>query len=315
MSRKRKKPSGYRASPATSARTPSAAPREAPAVPRFLSWLAPPVSDSTWPRIGRSLARGFITVGSSPVILLSGFGLLFALWLGLVALGLPGPFNVLVNLLALPPVSTYQDANASFELYGSGGAGLLATGAILLVRAVVLALLTALIVRVYEGEGAVGETVGRGLRVIPVAVVYGLMSMALMLVGNMLQQFLGAGLGLLGSLLSMVAALFFFVFAPVIALREPEDPVVEAVRRGARAALMPGSRHLLMCLLYIFLSLPLLAVFMPGGPLLGANPPLATWIYALIGTYVHLSFLAAFAYRLMAIEDEIPDEPVKRRRR
>jgi hypothetical protein len=70
-----------------------------------------------------------------------------------------------------------------------------------------------------------------------------------------------------------------------------------------------------MCLLYIFLTLPILVAAAPGGALLGVNPTLATWVYALVCTYVHLSFLAAFAYRLMAIEDEIPEQPVRRRRR
>ncbi|HEU4356584.1 MAG TPA: hypothetical protein VFT27_13430 [Actinomycetota bacterium] len=314
MSRKRKKPTSYRPAAGTQARAPAAT-EERPQVPRFLSWLAPPSVDSAWPPIGRSLARGFITVGSSPVTLLLAFGLQFVLWLGLVALGLEGPFSLLVNLLALPPISTYYDANSSFEIFGPGFAGLISTVGFLLVRAIVLAMLTALVVRVYEGEGTVGEAIRRGLRVIPVTIVYGLMSMTFMFVGSIVQQALGAGLGLLVSIVSLVAALFLFVFAPVIALREPGTPLQEIVRRGGRAALMPGSRHLLMCLLYVFLTLPILTALAPGGVLLGVNPPLATWAYALACTYVHLSFLAAFVYRLMAVEDEIPDTPVKIRRR
>lgn len=314
MSRKRKRPTGYRAQSRPPTPTPATT-GERPQVPRFLSWLAPPSADSSWPPIGRSLARGFITVGSSPVTLLSAFGLQFAMWLGLVALGLEGPFSLLVNLLALPPISTYYDANSSFEIFGPGFGGLISTAGFLLVRAVVFALLTALIVRIYEGEGTIGEALGRGVRVIPVAIVYGLMSMTFMFVGSIVQQALGAGLGLLVSILSLVAALFLFVFAPIVALREPGTPLHEVVRRGARAALMPGSRHLLMCLLYIFLTLPILTALAPGGVLLGVNPPLATWIYALVCTYVHLSFLAAFAFRLMTVEDEIPDAPVKLRRR
>jgi hypothetical protein len=315
MSRRRKKPTGYRASPAKQARPPAAATDERPQVPRLLGWLAPPSVDSAWPPIGRSLARGFITVGSSPVTLLSAFGLQFALWLGLVALGFEGPFSLLVNMLALPPISTYYDANTSFEIFGPGLAGLISTAGFLLVRSVMVALLAALIVRIYEGEGTIGEALGRGARVIPVAIVYGLMSMTFMFAGSIVQQVLGAGLGLLVSILSLVAALFLFVFAPILALREPQTSVQEVVRRAARAALMPGSRHLLMCLLYIFLTLPILTALAPGGALLGVNPSVATWVYALVCTYVHLSFLAAFAYRLMAVEDEIPETPVKLRRR
>lgn len=315
MSRKRKKPSGHRTPPKAPTRTAETVPEERPQVPRVLSWLAPPSSDSMWPPIGRSLARGFITVGSSPATLLSAFGLQFAMWLGLVALGLEGPFSLLVNLLALPPISTYYDANMSFELFGPGLTGLISTAAFLLVRAIVLGILTALIVREYEGEGTIGEALARGLRIVPVTIVYGLMSMTFMFAGSIVQQLLGAGLGLLVSILSLVAALFLFVFAPVLALREPQTSLQEVVRRGARAALMPGSRHLLMCLLYVFLTLPVLTALAPGGALLGVNPPLATWVYALVCTYVNLSFLGAFAFRLMSIEEEIPDQPVKLRRR
>jgi hypothetical protein len=39
------------------------------------------------------------------------------------------------------------------------------------------------------------------------------------------------------------------------------------------------------------------------------------WAYALVCTFVHLSFLAAFAYRLMAVEDEIPEPQARSRRR
>jgi hypothetical protein len=115
--------------------------------------------------------------------------------------------------------------------------------------------------------------------------------------------------------LTLVAALFLFVFAPILAVREPERPFYDIVRRGARAAMLPGSRHLLMSMLYIFLTLPILVALAPGGSLLGVNPTVTMWIYALVCTFIHLAFLAAFAFRVLSIEDEIPDQPVKMRRR
>jgi hypothetical protein len=271
--------------------------------------------DSSWPPIGRSLGRGFLAVGSSPLIVLSSFGLVFLLWVALVALGLEGPPGRLVNLLALPPVSTYFDALNGVTIYGFGLLGFLAATAFLLVRAVILALLTALVVRIYEGEGTLAETLLRGLRIVPVTAVVGMMSLATMILGSVVLPFLGPGFGFLGSVLLLVAAMFLLVFAPVLALRRPDLPLPEVVRRGARAARMPGSRHLLMSMLYIFLALPVLLALTPGGAELGVNPSLATWVWALVCTFVHLGFLGAFAYRFMTIEDEVPETPVARARR
>ena len=318
MSRKRKRPAGYRpgAPPAARAAPPAAAEATAhPPVPRGLGWLSRTSSDPSWPSIGRAVGRGFITVGSSALVLLSAFVLVLVMWLALVLLGLEGPPARLVNLLALPPISTYFDALNGVTIYGFGPMGFIAATVFLLVRSVVLALLTALIVQIFEGEGTVGEALGRGLRVVPVTIAVNLITLAMMVSGSMVLPILGPGLGFLASVLTLVAALFLFVFAPVVALREPGTPLLEVVRRGARAALMPGSRHLLMCLLYIFLTLPILVALAPGGVLLGVNPTLATWIYSLVCTYLHLSFLAAFAYRLLVVEDEIPDKPVRVRRR
>ncbi len=303
---------------ARSTRRPARAPErepERPQAPRLLGWLSGPTVDTAWPPIGRSLGRGFLAVGSSPLIVLSSFALVFVQWVALVALGLEGPPARLVNLLALPPVSTYFDALNGVTIYGFGLLGFLAATAFVVVRAVILALLTALVVRIYEGEGTLVEALARGLRIVPVTAVVGLMSLTTMILGSVVLPFLGPGLGFLGSVLLLVAATFLLVFAPVLALRRPDLPLPEVVRRGARAALMPGSRHLLMSMLYIFLALPVLLALTPGGAELGVNPALATWVWALACTFVHLGFLGAFAYRFMTVEDEVPEAPVRRARR
>lgn len=316
MSKKRRRPSGYRPPSTTETVTRAdASDRGEPQVPRVLGWLSRPPADSPWPTIPRALARGLVTVGSSPAVLLTGFFLLLIMWVSLVALGLEGPPGRLVNLLALPPVSTYFDALNGVTIYGFGSGGFIAASAFLLVRSVVLALLTGMTVQLLEGQGRVVDGLARGLRAIPVTVGVNLMTLAMMVTGSVILPILGAGLGFLASVLTLVAALFLFVFAPVLAVREPERPFYDVIRRGARAALMPGSRHLLMCLGYIFLTLPILVALAPGGALLGVNPSLAMWIYALVCTFVHLAFLAAFAYRLMAVEAEIPEQPVRLRRR
>jgi len=90
---------------------------------------------------------------------------------------------------------------------------------------------------------------------------------------------------------------------------------VETLRRSGRAALMPRSRHILMCLLYIFLALPMLLAFAPEGNFLTVNPSIRAWVYGLCASFIHVAFLAAFSYRWMAVEDEVPERPVKRARR
>jgi hypothetical protein len=309
--RRRKPTTGYReAKP----REPEPEP-ERPGVPGFLGWLSRPSADSPWPTIPSSLGKGFVAVGSSLVLLVASFVLVLAMWIGLVALGLAGPSGRLVNMLALPPISTYFDALNGVTIYGFGPQGFVAASVFLLVRSVLLALLTGMVVQTLDAEGSPVDGLRRGVRAIPVAVAVNLLALAMMVVGSIVLPVLGAGIGFLASVLTLVAALFLFVFAPILAVREPERPIYEVIRRGARAALLPGSRHLLMCLLYIFLTLPILVALAPGGALLGVNPTLAAWIYALLCTYLHLAFLAAFAYRLMAVESEIPEQPLRLRRR
>ncbi len=281
----------------------------------LFGWLAKPGPGSPWPTIPRALSRGFVTVGSSPVILLSGFLLLLAMWVSLVALGFQGPLGRIVHLLALPPVGPYFDAGNANQIYGSPTPTLIATAAFVVFRGIVLALESALIVRSYEGGGSYGVTLVRGLRIVPVTVAVNVLSLTILLAGNMVMVMLGPGLGFLALMVALVASIFLFVFAPILALREPERPMIEAIRRGARVALLPGSRHLLMSIIYIFLTLPILIALVPEGALLGVNPSLATWVYALLCTFLHLSFLAAFAYRVMAVEAEIPEQPVRLRRR
>lgn len=316
MSKKRRKRTDHRPRPPSQpVRQAPATTTEAPAVPRYLGWLARPAADTSWPTIPRSLARGFVTVGSSPPLLLAGFLLVLLMWVGLVALGLEGPVGRLVNMLALPPVSTYSDALNGVTIFGLGAQGLVAAVVFLLIRSVVLALLTGMTVELLAGEGSAVHGLAAGLRAIPVAIAVNLLTLSLMVTSSLVLPLLGAGFGFLGSVLTLVAALFLFVFAPVVAVREPGSPFIEALRRGARAAMMPGSRHLLMCLGYIFLTLPVLVMAAPGGALLGVNPSLAMWTYALVCTFVHLGFLAAFAYRLLAVEDEIPEPRQRPRRR
>lgn len=312
--KRRRKVSGYRP-PARKSAEAAEAQAERPRAPGLLGFLSRPTDDTGFPSISRALGRGFLTVASSATLLLSGFVLLLVLWLGLVFLGLEGPLGQLANLLALPPISTYFDATNAVAIYGFGPEGIVASVAFLGVRAVTLGLLGGLVVQALLDEGTATDGLRRGVRAIPVLLATNLATFSMMVAGSVLLPLLGPGLGFLGSVLTLVAALFLFAFAPAAGAWETDRPFYETIRRASRAALLPGSRHLLMCLLYIFLALPILVALAPGGSLRSVNPSIAMWSYALVCSYIHLSFLAAFSYRYLAVADQIPDEPLKLRRR
>jgi hypothetical protein len=60
--------------------------------------------------------------------------------------------------------------------------------------------------------------------------------------------------------------------------------------------------------------LPVVFLAAPEGARFGVNPSVAVWVIALVASFIHLGFLAAFAYRWVEGEDEIPAEPVRIRR-
>jgi hypothetical protein len=255
-----------------------------------------------------------VVAGSSLGVLAGAFVLVFVLWVGLVALGLEGPPGRLVDLLALPPISSYFDALNGVAIYGLGGVGYVAATGFIVVRAVILSFLAAAVVQQLEGGGPIEDVLLRGLRAIPAVIAAGVLTLSAMILGSLLFPVLGAGLGFLGSFLTLVGAMFFLVYVPIVAVRM-DLGVAETIRRSGRAAMMPGSRHLILCLLYVFLTLPILVAAAPGGSLLGVNPSIAMWAFALVCTYVHLGFLATFAYRWIEAEDHLPDAPVRVRRR
>jgi len=299
---------------AKSAEGRAAAVRDEPRpVPGWLGWLSRPPGDSGFPSIWASIRAGAVLVGSTVPILLTTFLFVFVAWVALVAIGLEGPPGRLVNLAALPPIGTYFDALNGVTIFGYGGAGLAAAGVFLLVRAAFLAVVTGMVVVAFEGGGTL-EGVVRGLRAYPVALAVNVLSLSLMVAGTIVLPLLGPGIGFLGSVLILVAALFLFAFAPAAAVTD-RRPLAETLSRGVRAATMPGSRHAVMSLLYVFLALPLLVFLAPEGNVLTVNPGLGTWIYVLFAAFVHVTFLAAFAYRWMTVREIVPEPKARAGRR
>ena len=269
-------------------------------------------ASSVMPPIGRSLGRGLLTVISSPVLVVVALLLVPFAWLALIAIGFEGSPSRLVDVLALPPISTYFDLGTGASMVGIGPAFLVFTGVALLIRSVVFALLSGMIVEALEDGRVSSYGLLRGLGVIPTIVVVEVASFTLIVAGNLVFPVLGPGIGFLAFVAALVGGLFFLGFAPTAAIRQGRG-VMESLRRSGRAAMLPGSRHLLFCILYFFIALPVVVGFAPGGSDITANPTLVTWIFALAVNVLHLGFMAALSYRWIVAEPSVPEEPVRRR--
>ena len=267
---------------------------------------------SILPSITRSLGRGLLAVVTQPVLLIVALLLPFGVWLALLAIGFEGSAGRLVDVLALPPIATYFDLGTGASVVGIGPAFLVFTAVSVLIRGVLYALLAGMIVESLEDGRVSTYGVLRGLAAIPTILVVQVLAFSLIVAGNLIFPILGPGIGFLAFVAALVGGLYFLGFAPTAAVRQ-QYGVLETIRRSGRAAQLPGTRQLLFCALYFFVALPVVVGLVPGGSELSANPSLAAWIFILAVNVLHLGFMAALAYRWIAVEPLVPDEPVRRR--
>ncbi|HEY7756450.1 MAG TPA: hypothetical protein VID69_09510 [Actinomycetota bacterium] len=308
--RKKRRPAAPRTEPVPAK---AAAPEEPP--PRRQGLFGSALTStgpSALPPIGRSLGRGMLAVAVQPVLIVAACLIVLGTWVALVALGFEGSPSRLVDLLAMPPVSTYFDLGTGATLYGIGPAFLVYLGVSLAVRTLVSSLLAGLVLEALEDGRVSRYGAIRGLIAMPTVLVVQVASLSLIVAGNLIFPILGPGIGFLGFVSALVAGLYFLGFAPTAAIREGR-PVLDTIRRSARAAMLPGGRHLVLCSLYFFIALPVALGFAPGGTEVTANPTLLTWVFVLSANVLHLGFAAAFAYRWVVAEPNVPDEPVRRR--
>ncbi|MGH2691343.1 MAG: hypothetical protein ACRDHM_02460 [Actinomycetota bacterium] len=260
--------------------------------------------ESPFPPLGTSLARGFLVVGGSPSILATAFLALLGTWGVFVLLGAEAGPRTLSLLLSAPPVHVFSDAPVALSPGSSGLYSVLSVAGLTALRGITFALLGLLIVEgLREGRTSVRSVLGLLPRT---AIVIG--GLYLVQFGIVVAAF-QLLVGFLGQLavLSIAAGLYFLVFAPVVAAAEGEGPR-QALRRGVRAARLPGARHLSMVMAY-FLMLFYSGAIAPFGVLAPATPSIGVWAYSLGMTFVHVSVLAAFIYRWLAVRDQVPAAP------
>ena len=308
--KKRRRPPRPRPTPAEPEST-EAVEEEAPQRRPFGSGLLSG-GPSAMPPIGRSLGNGMLAIVSSPIMLGIAVVVPLLAWIALLALGFEGRPSLLVDVLALPPISTYFDLGTGESLLSLGPSFLVFIGIAVLLRSLLYGLLAGMIVETLE-DGRVSKWgLLRGVTAIPTVLAVNLLSFSLILASNVIFPVLGPGIGLLAAIGALVGGLFFLGFAPTAAVRQQRG-VVESIRRSGRAAMLPGSRHVLFCAIYFFIALPVVVGLAPGGSEITANPTLSGWIFILAASVLHLAFMAALAFRWIGVEPAVPEEPVRRR--
>jgi hypothetical protein len=299
----KKRPTGYRApAPAT---TKGAKPRKG----IMDSLFAPRVpGSSSMPKIPGSLARGVVTVASSPMLVVTAVLVVAVEWLGLVAFGSQGPFAIMVNQLGVPPVGSYTDLTLSIGVFGVQ-TGFIALLGFIAVRSIVIAVLTSMAVDVLQTGKASRWSLVRAIRILPISLSVNIGCLGLLVMANFLGPLLGSGFGLLILMAALVGGIYLLGFATAIAATERRG-LAETMGRSARAGRTPGAGNLTFAALYVLTSVAVIAIPKPGS-LLGVNPSIVAWAIVLVAGLAHAVVIAALAFRYLSIADEVPDAPTR----
>jgi hypothetical protein len=273
--------------------------------------MSAPAMDSM-PRIRTSFTRGLAATWSSPMIVGSLLGWLVVEWILVVAFGYPGPFAVLAHISAPTPLSTYTDLTLSTGLLGLQR-GLLFVFGIAAVHALWFSLLTGMVIDAVESGSATRWGAIRGLRAFPVVFALHVIGVAVVFVAQIVAAIGGSSLALVIQMAALVVATWVFAFAPIISVTEHRR-LFDCLGRSVRAARLPGSGNLTFAAIY---AVPVYATFLaPGVPgiLLGVNPPTGAWAFVTLMNLLHIAIVGAWAFRYLAIADEVPDAPPRQTR-
>jgi hypothetical protein len=256
-----------------------------------------------------TITRGVVTVLGSPALVVAPVLFVLLAWLALVAAGYQGPFAPLANLLALPPIGTSLDASLATSLFGLQG-GLFGIIIFLAARAVALALVTAAAVESLEDGRVTRACLRRGLRAIPVTFAVCIIGVGILTLSSFFGPLLGPGFGILLQVGALVIGLYLFTFAPIIAVDEGRT-MPESLARSIRAARIPGSGNLTLAALYVVPSIAVIVAPGKPGNLIGVNPTIGAWVFALLINLLHVALLSAFAFRYLSVAHEVPEPPAR----
>lgn len=316
-SRKKKRPSGSTSTSTYRAPAKEAAPPRRGLLDGLLAPRTP--GGSPMPKLRSTLARGIVTALSQPWLIVAIPVTMLIVWVLLTSLGFQGPFTAMGVTFAIPPVTTFTDAQVAGKTFraaigasgvGVAGPGLLGIASLLLFHAVVDAVVTTLCVEKLRTGSVSAWAIRRAGRVIRTTAVVGLISLGLLIAGNVLAAFLG-GLGVIFGLIgSMVVGVYLFGFAATIATDE-ERRITDNLVRSVRAARMPGSANLWLAVGYVLISLVTLIAPLPGSAI-GVTPSAAAWAVVIAINVMHVIVQSTLAYRYLAVAAQVPDQPVAR---
>lgn len=264
-----------------------------------------------WPPLGVSLAAGFRAAGRSPAILATAFLSALAMWGFFVSAGIDASPGFMVGQMAISPVHVFFDIDVAFLVAPESWLTLAVVVALGLLRAASFTLLIALLdgsLRQRRWDRAAFlRTLSQGglsLFAIYVAEFALVVTVTRFLLGALAAQF-GVFLVIIG--------LHFLAFVPVAAVVEGVT-AREALRRGYRAARLPGIRHILFALVYfVFVIYAISAV--QGTGLFPVTPSLATWGFVLLATFIHAGAQGALVYRWHVVREATEQAPARPARR
>jgi hypothetical protein len=266
---------------------------------------------SPHPPLGETLLRGVPPV-ADPRVLAVAFLFVLALWGLITALGSEAPPALMSGFWAVPPISLFFDANVVSSVVPDalGSLGLLV--AVLALRSACTTAVIRWIGGELEADADDAPTGGRRGMASTALSMFAIHSAELglvLIVFTLAQGFLGPQIG---ALLAWGLGIYFLGFVPSVVAVEGAS-AAEGLRRGLRAARLPGARHLSLVMLYLLVTL-WLSQFAPGGPLPPATPSIGIWAYTLVATSVHLAALGAITYRWIVVRGVVPAGPAPRRR-
>lgn len=243
-------------------------------------------------------------VGRSPLLLVITSVAVLGLWLGFSGYGVirSATPQAMVLLVSLPPLHTLLDLN-----FLAGGRTVPAvqvvtsSAGLVMVRAALMAVWVSLIWGLLRGGSEDVDLRSSFRRAARSFVPLVGLEIAFLMLATASIFLVSSFLGALGVILTLVAGLYFFSFAPVIAVVEGER-TLRAAQLSIRAARVPGPQHLLFTTAYLALTL-FLSVVVPGSRVAAATPSVAVWAYTLLVGFLHVSVLAAFTYRWLLIRD------------
>jgi hypothetical protein len=257
-----------------------------------------------------SFARGFASVGASPVILVTTLLAVLALWVAftLYGAGIVASSGAMVQFMALPPARTFLDLGFLLQFGRAELPGALAFGVgIIMFRALLTGFLVAAIDDTLRAQGSWRRTLATGahgaIGAFWVVLAFEVGFVVATLFVESLTLVMGAQVGGLLYFAWLIGGVYFFGYCEVVAVVERtgfRDSLVLAIR----AARLPGREHALFVFSYEVVAI-VLSTFALGRGIATATPSLTVWVSALLLAYLHVSVLAAFTWRWALVAEPV----------